>query len=184
MKDTQIILGLTSRYCEPQRHYHTIGHIADMLWRGRTLELSTEQVLAIWYHDAIYDPTSSTNEIDSAALAVAELRCAGFTTSSIEAVEQMVLDTLHHKPTLEASREVIDLDLASLALPREAYRTNTKAIRREYAHVSDTDFDAGRLAFLERFLERENIFWTDWGHELEAAARCNLELDRDELSRS
>ena len=72
---------------------------------------------------------------------------------------------------------MIDLDLASLALPRPQYVANGARIRAEYAAVDDATFDPGRRAFMEAYLARERIFWTPWGAPLEARARANLRLD-------
>lgn len=118
MHQSDILLDLTRRYCEPHRHYHTIGHIADMLHRGRELDLRDEQVLAIWFHDAIYDTRSDTNEQDSADLAVQMLGAADHASAKIEDVRQIVLDTKGHVPSIPGSAAVIDLDLSSLAAPR------------------------------------------------------------------
>ncbi len=115
MTAPSLLLDLTRRYCEPQRHYHTLEHIADMLFRGRELELSDEQIYAIWYHDAIYDPRSTTNEEDSAALAIDALRSIGWDAARTEHVARMILDTKTHTPTVPGSAEVIDLDLSSIA---------------------------------------------------------------------
>ncbi len=65
-----LLLELTRRYEEPHRRYHALPHIADMLHRGRDLQLDDVQVAAIWFHDAIYDPRALDNEAQSAALAV------------------------------------------------------------------------------------------------------------------
>ena len=74
MEATDLLMELTRRYTEPHRRYHDLRHIADMLCKGEALKLSDEQVMAVWFHDAIYDPTSKTNEADSAVLAVEKLR--------------------------------------------------------------------------------------------------------------
>ena len=68
MRHQAALLDLTRRYCEPHRRYHNIAHIAELLWRGRECDLSDEQVLAVWYHDAIYDVPSQDNEVRSAAV--------------------------------------------------------------------------------------------------------------------
>lgn len=62
-----ILLRLTELYTESGRHYHNLKHIAAML-TGAPEKLSVEQIVAIWFHDAIYSPISLTNEEDSAAL--------------------------------------------------------------------------------------------------------------------
>lgn len=174
MTEPSLLLDLTRRYCEPQRHYHTIRHVANMLFAGRDLSLSEEQIYAIWYHDAIYDPRSETNEEDSADLARRQLLSIGWEDSRVEHVATMVLDTKAHAPTVEGSAEVIDLDLSSIAADWDTFCRNRADIRAEYDWLSDEDFAAGTATFLEAFLARERIFCTSWGAELETKARANL----------
>src|SRR6185436_9293929 len=64
---------LTAAYAEPQRHYHNQQHIAECLAefdRARHLtQQPVELELALWFHDAVYEPKASDNEEQSAALA-------------------------------------------------------------------------------------------------------------------
>jgi predicted metal-dependent HD superfamily phosphohydrolase len=181
---TDLLLDLTQRYLEAHRHYHTIEHIADMLAAGRSIPLDATQTMAVWFHDAIYDPRSSANEERSAALAVERLAAAGWAPGDVDRVRRIVLDTQHHLPTIPESAAVLDLDLMSLALPWPAFDRNTRNIRREYAHVSDADFAAGRAAFFAKMLQRERLYFTDFGAPFEAAARQNLERAASLHSRS
>lgn len=175
MAERDLLFELTRRYTEPQRHYHTLHHIAEMLMLGRDKGLTPEQIWAVWFHDAVYDPGSATNERDSAALATQRLPAIHMPAAMVATVAHIVRDTQDHVPTIDSAAAVIDLDLASLAAPWEVFVRNRENIRREYAHVSDADFAAGTAAFMEKMLQRERLFWTDWGRELEAGARANLE---------
>jgi len=172
---TDLLLDLTRRYAEPHRHYHTLPHIAAMLHTGRVFPLDDAQTMAVWFHDAIYDATSKTNEADSAALADAQLTAAGWPRTEIERVGRIVLDTARHEPTSPDSAPVLDLDLMSLAAPWPEFEANTQAIRREYAHVADADFAAGRRAFFAAMLQRPRLFFTPFGAALEPLARANLQ---------
>lgn len=174
MLPLQIQLDLSRRYCEAHRRYHTIEHIADMLWRGRELELSDVQILAIWYHDAIYDVPGEKNEARSAELALEQLAGSGLKADAAERVAQIVRDTEAHIATSEEAEHVIDLDLASLAAPWQVFERNSKKIREEYACIEDERFRVGRLAMLDRFLARERIYQSAWGAQFEDAARENL----------
>jgi predicted metal-dependent HD superfamily phosphohydrolase len=174
---TGLLLELTRRYTEPHRHYHGLPHIAWMLDQARELVLDDDQVLAIWFHDAVYDVPGHDNEERSAALAVERLSAAGLPEARVRKIERIVLDTKAHVPTSEASKLVMDLDLASLALARPEFVKNGARIRAEYADIDDATFTAGRRTFMEAFLARERIYWTDWGAALEDRARENLRLD-------
>jgi len=141
MEATDLLMELTRRYTEPHRRYHDLRHIADMLCKGEALKLSDEQVMAVWFHDAIYDPTSKTNEADSAVLAVEKLREIGWDEDRIKVVERIVLDTCGHVPSIEESKKVIDLDLSTLGGSWESYQRNGENTRQEYAQVSDADWN-------------------------------------------
>lgn len=175
------IIELSRRYCEPHRRYHTIEHVAHMLWRGRTHALTDEQVAAVWFHDAIYDPRRDDNEERSAELAVEHLTALGWPRHATEAVRRMVLDTRRHTPTIDPSRTVIDLDLYGLSADREVFDRDGRHIRAEFAHVDDVTFMQGRRAFFEELLARDRIYWTTWGARLEGLARANLRRALREL---
>lgn len=175
-----ILIGLTRRYLEPHRRYHTLVHIANML-HGAALAaqstgspLSDEQIYAIWFHDAIYDPKAHDNEEKSAELAVKLLADARWPAARIETVRKIVLDTKMHQPSLEASKAVIDADLQTLALPWDGYNKIGRLIREEYSHVSDADWKVGRSHFFKLWLDRKQIYYTPWGSQFERQARENL----------
>ena len=181
MTGTELLLELSRRYCQPHRRYHDLRHIANMLVRGGELGLTDDQVMAIWFHDAVYDPLSRTNEVDSAALAADLLMRAGWEVPRIHVVERMVLDTAGHMPSIPESAEVIDLDLCTLAGTWKEYAANSALIRAEYSAVSTEEFDAGRAEWLRGMLARPRIFWTEWGAPLEEKAQANLARDLNEL---
>ncbi len=171
---TDLLLELTRRHQEPHRHYHTMEHIGGMLHAGRAFPLDPVQTMAVWFHDAIYDSRSKTNEDDSAALAGERLRAAGWNERDVDRAQRIVLDTKRHVPSVDGAAAVLDLDLMSLALPWPEFARNTERIRAEYAHVPDDDFAAGRAAFFATMLQRERLFFTPFGQALEARARANL----------
>jgi predicted metal-dependent HD superfamily phosphohydrolase len=53
-------------YSEPHRHYHTLVHVQDLLTKFEQykflVEAHEEIEAAIWFHDALYDPTRYDNE--------------------------------------------------------------------------------------------------------------------------
>ncbi|MHC4839788.1 MAG: HD domain-containing protein [Planctomycetota bacterium] len=179
--NTDLLIELTRRYSEPHRRYHDLRHIANMLRLGAPLGLSNDQVMAIWFHDAVYDPRSKTNERDSAALAVELLTKAGWTESSIKTIERIVLDTEIHKPTIPESEQVLDLDLATLGGTWEQYHEIGQRVREEYMHVPEAEWAEGRGKWLEKILSSDQIYRTEWGKPREADARRNLSKDLELL---
>lgn len=178
---TDLLIELTRRYTEPHRHYHDLRHIADMLSKGAALNLTEEQLMAIWFHDAVYEPGSKDNEEDSADLAVQKLIAAGWPVGKAQVVAEIVRDTKGHVPSTEESKAVLDLDLSTLGGSWEDYQRNGRSIRAEFASVPDEEWNKGRADWLRGMLERERLFWTDWGAPLEEQARKNLQRDLEEL---
>ena len=75
-----------------------------------------------------------------------------------------------------------DADLAILAARPERYEEYAADVRREYAHVPDEAFRAGRSAILRDLLAKPHLFHTAYAREhWEAPARGNVER---ELARS
>ena len=73
--------------------------------------------MAIWFHDAVYDPASDQNEQKSARLASKWLAKCGWEVEAIERVGRMVLDTRGHRPSSQQAEAVLDLDLMTLEEP-------------------------------------------------------------------
>jgi len=50
-----MLYELYRRYAEPHRKYHNLAHIFRMfeIAQNREMELTAEQVVAIWFHDAV-----------------------------------------------------------------------------------------------------------------------------------
>lgn len=183
---------LVSAYTEPGRHYHNLEHVVEMLKVAGRLakhcENPTAVQFAVWFHDAVYDATRGDNEARSAELARDELRSMGIESKTIEKVETLIRLTDHRESSTDPDADVLlDADLAVLGAGEARYRRYADAIRREYAHVPDAAYRAGRATVLEKFLARPRIFRTDALFlEAEAAARTNLANEiaalRDSLS--
>src|SRR4051794_21240169 len=74
---------LKAQYSQPWRVYHRLRHLRRMfrVWREAEGELAVEDAqavaLAVWFHDAVYDPQRSDNETESAREAEARLALLG-----------------------------------------------------------------------------------------------------------
>ncbi len=172
---------LVSLYSQPQRHYHNLDHIAECLAEFESARhLAGHPVaveLAIWYHDAIYDPRAQDNEERSAELAKQRIAEAGGKPGLCNAVATLVLATQTHDPRLHPDAPVlVDVDLSILGVPSERFLEYDGQIRREYGWVPDAPFAAKRAEILERFLARERIYFTDlFFAKYEQRARTNLQ---------
>lgn len=174
---------LLARYAEPGRHYHDVEHLRRVLAALDLLDVEGEAhrprlvALAAWFHDAVYDVLAPDNEARSAALAEQRLPAAGLTARSVAEVSRLVRLTATHQPEPgDADGAVLcDADLAILAAGPEEYAAYTAAVRREYAHVGDREFRAGRAAVLEQLLSLPSLFGTTYGRlRWETGARANV----------
>jgi predicted metal-dependent HD superfamily phosphohydrolase len=131
--------------------------------------------MAVWFHDAVYDPRAKDNEERSADLARQVLDVGGFRPAFIDRVTELVLTTRHDAPPVGKDAEVLaDVDLAILGETEGAFADYEDGIRAEYAFMSESRFVAGRIRVLERFSERPRIYATVTMRPREAAARKNI----------
>jgi predicted metal-dependent HD superfamily phosphohydrolase len=171
---------LLGRYSEPHRAYHTLQHLDECfaaLEPARHLaERLAEAELALWFHDAIYDPRAGDNEERSARWAEQALLAAGVASEISERVGALVLATRHDAvPEGRDARLLVDVDLAILGASEPRFAEYERQVRDEYAWVPDDAFRRGRARILRSFLERPSLYGTEWFSErLEARARENL----------
>jgi predicted metal-dependent HD superfamily phosphohydrolase len=172
--------ALLARWAEPHRAYHTAAHLADCLAlldevrdaAARPAELE----IALWYHDAVYDPAAGDNEAASAALAVADLAAAGAAPALQARVAGLVRQTDHRAgPSDPDAALLLDVDLAVLGAPADRYDAYARRIREEYRAVPEPVFRRERAAVLRRFLERPVLYASPvLRARLEGRARANL----------
>jgi predicted metal-dependent HD superfamily phosphohydrolase len=173
--------SLNGLYSGAGRVYHNLSHIKFLLSSAKairhTLVDYNAVILAIWFHDAIYDTRGKDNEELSAELAQSSLRPLHVPEATIDSVRHMILATKQHTsdentPDLGA---FLDLDLSILGSDEMLYRRYAEAIKAEYAWVPDLFYRQGRARVLKGFLDMEWIFQTaDARAGLEAQARSNL----------
>lgn len=172
----------------PRLHYHIHSHILFILEfaKKHKIELHTDEELAIWFHDSIYDPTvllAGQNEHHS-ALFMESLLGSYLDKETIFCAKRLIRATGEHfsADIPPDSQKIVDLDVAHFSLPREKYKITTELLRLEYPMITDAAFDAGRKDFLTRFLAKGFIYRTDFFKEhFEAAARANIEQDLKEI---
>lgn len=166
---------LVERWSEPHRAYHTLEHLLLMLELLAERDADAETMLAAWYHDAVYDPRSTSNEADSATLATEALQALPLAIDH-ERVADLILATASHEapPGDIQAQLLLDADLAILGQPPAHYLRYVEGVRREYAHVADDDFRAGRSAILHELAGRERLYAHESFTHLEQPARANL----------
>lgn len=170
-----VFADLARRYAEPQRAYHTMQHLAECLEELPGASIRVE--LALWYHDAVYDPHRSDNEDRSAELGRDVARRIGWADPDAEAVHALILATKHAAvPADEEARLLTDVDLSILGRPRARFDEYERQIRAEYAWVPEALYIEKRREILQGFRERPAIYATpEFRRRYEAAARENLD---------
>jgi len=172
---------LVARYAEPGRFYHTSQHLGECFAAfdaaAHLAERPAEIVVALWFHDAVYDTRAQDNEEQSARWAQRELIDGGATNEVAERVADLVLATRHAAvPDGADAKLLVDVDLSILGAPEARFAEYERQVRQEYGWVPEEAFHRGRSQVLRSFLERGAIYGTTWFAErLEAKARANLE---------
>lgn len=166
---------LESHYRESHRLYHNLRHIDSMLAHLDSSQSGDDAVeLAIWFHDIVYDPRSRDNEAESARLFE---ECFGRIIDvqlSVDVVRLILATDYSLERTGSSDEDLIrDIDLSILAAEPVDYLAYCSAIRREYLHVPENEFVAGRRGILRRFLAGRIYFTTGFA-EFESAARRNI----------
>ena len=178
---------LCLRYSEPHRAYHTLHHLRECFSHfdlARHLAAHAFEVeLALWFHDAIYEPRATDSEEQSAAWAAQALRGVHATAAQVERVSGLIIATKHATVGGPPDHAVLlDTDLSILGAPRPRFLEYEAQVRREYSWVPEEAFRKARAALLARFLERPRIYVTEYfGNLLEAQARANLRYSLERL---
>lgn len=173
--------ALIAAYGEKHRAYHTAEHIDACLGHlDDTKQLADrphEIELALWFHDAIYKPFSSSNEKDSAIWAQEFFELNEFEDDDvIDRIYDLIMVTEHSgEVKTNDQRLMIDIDLSILGTRTEVYDQFEKNVRFEYKKVPGFLFKKKRKTILEEFLARERIYNTPHFHDrLENQAKINL----------
>ena len=189
-------LNIIKCYNEEHRKYHTLRHITKMLENVIFFNLNEDNLvkinLAILYHDIRYVPLSTTNESNSAKkftndcfkeIVIVEEEIFR-NKEAIKHINTMILDTKNHVPTIELSKVLIDLDLWDLA-NYELYLSGSDLVEQEYSprFCSKKEYIIGRIKWINRMLNKKQIFYTDYciDHNFNERAKSHLRLDLQHL---
>lgn len=180
--------ALLAAWSEPQRHYHDLRHLRECLLRWQSWKDQAshpgEVALALWYHDAVYQPQAGDNEQRSADWAARAMREASLGTDCIDRVHALIMATRHDAPAETPDAQLlVDIDLAVLGAGPERFGEYDLDVRAEYAWVPEALYRSKRREVLQGFAQRERIYQTRVAFdELEAQARVNLAAAIDRLA--
>mmetsp|Transcript_98778 Transcript_98778/g.174292 ORF Transcript_98778/g.174292 Transcript_98778/m.174292 type:complete len:486 (+) Transcript_98778:59-1516(+) len=184
--------SLVKRHSEPQRAYHTLSHLSELFGyveehKDKIADM-TAMVLAIFFHDAIYNARAGSpkNEMDSANVfdkfgqeAIPDGDPPGLAKGELIAkVRKWIVQTATHKVSESDDSDCkafMDFDMAVLGRPWEKYLEYSKQIRQEYIHVPEAVFCKARSAFLSATAAGPAIFVSGLlKEEREKVARENM----------
>ncbi len=140
--------------------------------------------MALYFHDVIYEPTRSDNELKSAEYAVAALRCY-LSEEQCQYIYALIMMTATHQlnewtdPNKDSDAAyLLDMDLSILGAPWSEYQQYAQAVHQEYAHIAKEDYRTGRIAVLEKLLTHPMLYLTEYYHaRLEEQARNNIKRE-------
>jgi len=186
--------ALTAMMESEERHYHGVGHLA-LLWRRHRLyaaaegltapEIETLIACAIAYHDCVYARGRSDNEARSAEVWLDASAGTPLSDEDRAWVADTIRATADHlaypdpaadAPLRERARAwVLDLDLTPLGEADADFDRNTELLRLEVPHLTDAQYDAGRLGFLRKISDAPRVYRTPTlAARFEAQARANF----------
>jgi predicted metal-dependent HD superfamily phosphohydrolase len=179
-RETDTFSRLQAAYAQKHRAYHTSRHIDECLSLldeiQHLVERPAEVECALWFHDAIYEPMSKSNEERSADWAAEFGIHAGVASEVIARIRAHIIATQHVAlPADDDSRLVVDIDLAILGAVPSRYEEFERDVRTEYRWVPGIVYRPKRAAILQSFLDRPRIYhWGPVYERLERNARANL----------
>lgn len=175
----KILNRLIAAYSEKQRAYHTVQHIYECLNLLESIrsELNDAHAvaLALWFHDAIYDPKAKDNELKSAEL-FEQYMAQYLPVNTVQKIKRWILATQKHALTNETDLQfLLDIDLSILAATPERFIQYEQQIQKEYAWVDPEVYLIKRKEVLVHFYQSEPLYQTTYFQKnFELNAKQNL----------
>ena len=107
-----------------------------------------ELFVAAVYHDAVYDPKAADNERRSADLFKSHATGSQLSNEQTRRIEQMILDTKEHRPTVEKSEWLIRADLYILRSSFAEQIRHEHQVFKEYQFVDFPEYRKERIKIL------------------------------------
>lgn len=170
---------LIAAYSEKQRAYHTVQHLYECLSLMEAVQYELNDpyavALALWFHDAVYDPEAKDNELKSAEL-FEQLMAQDLSFETLEKIKRWILATQKHALTDEIDLQfLLDIDLAILAATPERFIQYEQQIQQEYSWVDPEVYAIKRKEVLMHFYQSEPLYQTVYFQKnFELNAKDNL----------
>ncbi|NQX92413.1 MAG: hypothetical protein HRT74_09895 [Flavobacteriales bacterium] len=176
-----------NQHTKSNRFYHGLGHLKFLLTSFE--EVKTELisphlvVIAIFYHDSIYNALKKNNEEKSATKAVDTFSVGSMNASDIEKLRYIILATKSHEESEDPDINIfVDMDLAILGSSEIEYEKYCLGVRKEYSIFPEFMYKKGRREVLNYFLAKEEIFKSEYFKtQYEKNAKVNLTKELKQL---
>ena len=173
---------LIAAYSEKQRAYHTLQHLYECLALLDSIRADLNDAdavaLALWFHDAVYDPQAKDNELKSAEL-FEQYLAQDLSFDIVQKIKRWILVTQKHEATNELDLQfLLDIDLAILAASAERFTEYEQQIQQEYAWVYPDIYLIKRKQVLAHFYQTEPLYQTEYFQQnFEQRAKENLKFN-------
>ncbi|ENX02803.1 hypothetical protein F900_01251 [Acinetobacter modestus] len=172
---------LIAAYSEKQRAYHTLQHLYECLALLESIRVNLNDahavILALWFHDAVYDPQAKDNELKSAEL-FEQYLIQDLSIDIVQKIKRWILATQKHEATNELDLQfLLDIDLAILAASSDRFAEYEQQIQKEYAWVDPDIYLIKRKQVLAHFYQTEPLYQTEYFQQnFEQRAKENLKF--------
>ncbi|MCU4366802.1 metal-dependent hydrolase [Acinetobacter courvalinii] len=162
----KIFNKLIAAYSEKQRAYHTLQHVYECLVLLESIRSDLKDAysveLALWFHDAVYDPQAKDNELKSAEL-FGRYMVQDLSVEIVEKIKRWIIATQKHEAADELDLQfLLDIDLAILAASPERFEEYEQQIQQEYAWVDPDVYSIKRKEVLAHFYQAEPLYQTEY----------------------
>ena len=150
---TETLTSLIEKWSEPWRFFHTIdNHLGPMLKSIHSSSHTTKDknILEIvaWFHDCVYDPKRTDNEVESIQYFRSQMSKRTETTDIIIKIIRSTID--YRDPENDLEKEFAKLDTASLRVTSVgALIQNEKLLLKEFQFVDYPVYKKRRFDFLK-----------------------------------
>lgn len=175
----KIFNKLIAAYSEKQRAYHTLQHLYECLVLLESIRADLNDAyavaLALWFHDAVYDPQGKDNELKSAEL-FEQYFVQDLPVDIVGKIKKWIVATQKHASTDELDLQfLLDIDLAILAASPTRFAEYEQQIQKEYAWVDPDVYSIKRKEVLSHFYQAEPLYQTEYFQKnFEQRAKNNL----------
>lgn len=188
--------NFVNAYNSPKRGYHGLTHVQNMLKEADEFRINNPKKkkegklmdFAIFMHDII---NGEANDVEK-SVGIARNILSQSSSSKIRAkqglLEEMIMVTKHDgsvfKSASTEAKVIADADLAILGANETLYNQYAAHIRNEHSKYPDDVFAEGRTKILKSFLEKPQIYATDYfKNKYETSARQNIAGEIEKLAR-